>query len=385
MCLTLDDRFVLFEQRAGDAHARGKMTNSLISPGLNVVLIHGFADRVGRWMERPGAKAMPRLIMLSALILAPAVICAGVPESASPAPQRCEIWIDLYSGEPVPYEDVFEDLLGASVIYLGERHTLDRHHNLQEKIIAGLAGQGVKVAVGLEMHPVDVQPALDKYNSGEITFDEFAQEVGWGEIWDNYEQYRPAIEAAHAVGAPILALNARRELAKQVAGSGLEGLDPEWAERIPVCVDADQPEYERELMRVMMVMAHATGQSDMMRRMFEAQVIKDEVMADAIARFMLSPEGDGHTVVVLCGAGHVSYGYGIPSRVRSRIPGVVDRILVFSESGDVVLSEREKAMARMIEITHEQLRENTVPFADYLHAKALAPQHSGEAEAPEVE
>ena len=79
-------------------------------------------------------------------------------------------------------------------------------------------------------------------------------------------------------------------------------------------------------------------------------------------------------VVVLCGSGHVSYGYGVPSRVRSRIADVTDRIVIFSESGDVVLSEREKAMARAIEITHEQLRANTVPYADYLHVKALAPE-----------
>jgi uncharacterized iron-regulated protein len=226
------------------------------------------------------------------------------------------------------------------------------------------------------MLPADTQPVLDRYNAGDISFDELAADVGWEEIWDNYGDYRAAIEAGHSAGAPVLALNARRELAKQIVRNGLDSLDAEWAARVPEGVNTDQPDYERELLRVMMVMAHATGQSDMMRRMFEAQVIKDEVMADAITRFLRSPEGENRTVVVLCGAGHISYGYGIPSRVRSRVPGVVDRIVVMSESGDVVLSEREKAMARMIEITHAQLRENTVPFADYLHARSLAPPES---------
>jgi uncharacterized iron-regulated protein len=277
------------------------------------------------------------------------------------------------------YEEMLEDLLKARVIYLGERHTLERHHDLQEKIIRDLVARGTDVAVGLEMLTVDLQPALDKYNRGEVTFDELALEVAWEEIWDNYEEYRSAIEAGHGAGAPLLALNARRELAKEIARKGIGGLDPEWAEKVPEGVNTDQPAYERELLRVMMVMAHATGQSDMMRRMFEAQVIKDETMADAIARFMKSPEGESRTVVVLCGAGHVSYGYGVPSRVRSRVPDVVDRIVVFSESGDVVLSEREMAMARMIEITHADLRENSVPFADYLHAKARAPEEPGDA------
>jgi uncharacterized iron-regulated protein len=265
------------------------------------------------------------------------IILAAATARQSSAGERCEIWIDLYSGD-------------------------------------------VTLAVGLEMLPVDVQPVLDRYNSGEITLDEFAAEVGWDEIWDNYEDYRGAIEACHGAGGIVLALNPRRELAKEIARNGIDGLEPEWAAKVPEGINTDQPDYERELMRVMMVMAHATGQTDMMRRMFEAQVIKDEVMADAVARFMKSPEGEGSTVVVLCGAGHVSYGYGVPSRVRSRIPDVVDRIVVFTESGDVVLSEREKAMARMIEITHAQLRANQVPFADYLQAKALAPPAPGEEE-----
>jgi uncharacterized iron-regulated protein len=323
---------------------------------------------------KTGAEDMRPLLTVLALSLVIVACASTAARSSSPEAERCEIWIDLYSGEPVAYEDMFEDLMEVGIIYLGERHTLERHHSLQEKIIRDLTARGVEVAIGLEMLPVDLQPALDRYNRGEITFDELAEEVAWEEIWDNYEQYRPAIEAGHEAGAPVLALNARRELAKEIAGNGIDGLDPEWAGKVPEGVNTDQPDYERELLRIMMVMAHATGQSDMMKRMFEAQVIKDEVMADAVARFLKSPEGENRTVVVLCGAGHVSYGYGVPSRVRSRVPDVVDRIIVLSESGDVVLSEREQAMARAIEITHAQLRENKVPFADYLHAKEPAPE-----------
>lgn len=321
---------------------------------------------------------MLRFFIILALSLTPAALTAQEGDLSASAPERCEIWIDLYSGEPVTFEEMLDDIVEAEVVYLGERHTLARHHGLQEQIISDLSARGLELAIGLEMLPVDLQPVLDRYNSGEITFDEFAAEAGWEEIWDNYEQYRSAIEAGHRAGAPVLALNARREMAKQVVRTGIEGLGPEWADRVPDGVNTNQPEYERELLRVMMVMAHATGQSDMMRRMFEAQVIKDEVMADAVARFMMSPDGEGRIVVVLCGAGHISYGYGIPSRVRARVPDVKDRIVVFSESGDVVLSEREQAMARMIEITHAQLRENKVPFADYLHATALKPEASAE-------
>jgi hypothetical protein len=55
------------------------------------------------------------------------------------------------------------------------------------------------------------------------------------------------------------------------------------------------------------------------------------------------------------------------------MPGVKDRIVRFSESGDVELSPQELAMARPITITHEQLREVALPFGDYLHATSLRP------------
>jgi hypothetical protein len=44
---------------------------------------------------------------------------------------------------------------------------------------------------------------------------------------------------------------------------------------------------------------------------------------------------------------------------------------LFSESGEVQLSPHEKAQARQIEITHEQLREICQPIADYFWVKPL--------------
>jgi uncharacterized iron-regulated protein len=329
---------------------------------------------------------MPKF--LTALILIALGIALTLPTAglSSEQPERCSIWLDIYTGEPVRYDDVLEDLMLARVIYLGERHTLVRHHDIQEQIIRDLVARGVDLAVGLEMLPAELQPALDEYNSGQITFDELAEKVEWKDRWANYEQYRGAIEAGREAGAPILALNAEGDLVREVAKTGFAGLDSTNAARLPSKINADQPAYQRELFRVMMVMAHVTGQTDMLRRMFEAQITRDETMADAIARFLSSPAGAERAVVVICGSGHISYGYGIPSRVRSRIDGVTERIVILSESGDVVLSEREKAMARAIEITHEQLRENTVPYADYVHARALAPETpSAEGKGPQGE
>ncbi len=77
-------------------------------------------------------------------------------------------------------------------------------------------------------------------------------------------------------------------------------------------------------------------------------------------------------MLVLCGTGHAAYGLGLPARVLRRLPGTRGRIVLLCESGELRLSPEEKAQARPIEITHEQLREIKQPVADYLCAKPLA-------------
>lgn len=119
----------------------------------------------------------------------------------------------------------------------------------------------------------------------------------------------------------------------------------------------------------MMVMANVTSQR--LHKMFEAQVARDETMAQVISSFLQTEQGRDRTVMVLCGAGHISYGMGIPARVRRRLSGIKDRIILLSESGDVELSPEEKAMSCEITITHKQLRDIDRPIADYLHVTNL--------------
>jgi uncharacterized iron-regulated protein len=289
-----------------------------------------------------------------------------------PVPARCRMWVDVYSGEPVSFAEMMDDVAKARVIYVGERHTVDWHHLEQYAIVGHLARRDVPLVLALEQMEYAYQPELDAYNRGEITFDELAERTDWEKRWSNYADYRDAIEAAHQAGAPILALNAKRETVRQVARQGFDGLDAETRAKLPDEILLDQPMYEQHLADVMMVHAHAS--KEMSRRMFEAQVARDETMADRLSRFLKSPEGAGRTAIVLCGAGHCAQGMGIPTRVRLRMPGVRDRILVMSESGDVVLSPQMQAMARDIEITHEQLRALNVPIADYLLVKSPKPE-----------
>ncbi len=307
------------------------------------------------------SRFLPLFLVGGFLLVGFATGCAGA--------GRCAMWVDVYSGEPVRFTDVVEDLGAVDVVYLGERHTIDRHHEIQKRIVTELIERGHEVVLGLEQMEAYYQPALDRYNRGELTFAQLAEETDWEQRWSNYEDYRPIVEAVHAAGGEVLALNARRETVRAVARQGIAGLDAATRVELPDEVDLTDAMYEEHLKAIMMVHAHA--QPEMVRRMYEAQVARDEMMAAELAAYLRMPADAERIVVVLCGAGHVSQRMGIPQRLRRRMPLVQDRIVVMSESGDVELSERMQAMAREIEITHEQLRILDVPIADYLHVVSL--------------
>ena len=288
--------------------------------------------------------------------------------------ERCGFWIDLYRGEPIPYEDILEDLEGVRVVYIGEIHTLQRHHEWQERIVTDLTDREIPLVLALEQMEYHHQPALDRYAGGEIDFDKLAQETDWAKQWSNYEQYRPILETARRAGAPILALNARAKTIRRIGKQGLEALDPETRAELPPEINLDDPMQEKRLANVMMV--HAMVTEDRLRNMFEAQVSRDETMAHRLAEFLNSKRGEGLTAVVLCGSGHASHGLGTPVRVRRRMPGVKDRILILTASGDLELTPKMRAMMRDITITHEQLRHMDKPYADYLHATSPKPQEA---------
>jgi uncharacterized iron-regulated protein len=300
-----------------------------------------------------------------ALLLA--VSCIGDHRTAA---EHSGFWIDVYQGEPVSYESALGDLATVRTIYLGERHTLQRHHEMQAKILTDLAQKGLPLAVGLEQMETSQQAHLDRYNRGEIDFEQLAKVTDWPKRWQNCQQYRPILEAARKWKVPLVALNAKSEIIHQVArGGGVERLAPELRKQLPAEMQLQDPSYEQALSLQMMVHAAATLKT--LRPMIEAQIARDEAMAQTLCAFLQSEQGRGRKAIVLCGAGHVAYGMGLPTRVRRRLNDSKDRIVLLSESGEVRLSPAETAHARSIEITHEQLRALRQPVADYLCVKPV--------------
>ena len=69
----------------------------------------------------------------------------------------------MLMGEPIPMEMMLDDLLQVRIVYLGEIHTIARHHRVQSEILRLLAERGVKLALGMEMLGEEQQPILDRW------------------------------------------------------------------------------------------------------------------------------------------------------------------------------------------------------------------------------
>lgn len=296
--------------------------------------------------------------------LCAAALLITLPLQAEESTPAREFWLDLYSGEETGDQSLIADLAQADVIYIGEVHTIERHHRTQADLLRKLAEQGKSLALGMEQIEARHQPTVDRFNRGELNFDQLAQAIAWEKQWKNYEQYRPLCETAQKLGIPVIALNAPAEVIRAVGRKGLAGISPEERAELPKEIITDDPAYEK-LMNLMLAV-HMTMDPEKLRPIFEAQVARDETMASNIAKVLKGEGGQPRSVYVVCGRGHISYGLGTPDRVKQRSPQSKDRVLLVTESGELQLSPSEEAMRREITISHEDLRSLGRPLADYL-------------------
>jgi uncharacterized iron-regulated protein len=89
------------------------------------------------------------------------------------------------------------------------------------------------------------------------------------------------------------------------------------------------------------------------------------------ARRVMAPPDEPRTAVVILGAGHMRYGLGTAERVRRRDPGIVERLVLISDSDEGQLTDAQKAQTRDVSITHADLRLVGRPPADYVRVRPL--------------
>ena len=305
------------------------------------------------------------------------------PASAPSAQAKPEFWLDLVRGDEVSDQEVCDDLASAGAIFVGEAHTIARHHDMQLKLLQEIAARNLPLVLCLEQLEARDQPAIDRYNRGELDFAALAAEIGWAKKWSNYQDYRSLIEFAGQHRIPVRALNAPAEIIRAVSrGGGLAKLPADKRAQLPADIVLDDPPYERLTTAELAV--HMALDPAKLRSVFEAQVARDETMAANIvaARHVDAPPDKPRTAFVIIGSGHMRYGLGTADRVRRRAPSIVERLVLLTESGQLLLSDVQKAQSRDVSISHSDLRAIGRPPADYLRVLPLADADGSAAPSP---
>lgn len=247
------------------------------------------------------------------------------------------------AGRPMALSALAQAAGGARFVLVGEGHENRCDHRVQARVIHALSQGGAHPAVGLEMVDVDRQPLLDRFGAGEIPLEELDPTLGFTKQWGvPFERYQPIFEEAQAHGAPLVALNLPREVVRTVSREGLAGLPADQKEAVPEPIPP-LPEQEKRLRKAYEEHAEHLPRppsEESFRRFLLVQSLWDTQMANEALQASARLD---RPVVVLAGAGHVEYGWGIGHRLRTLAPGA-EVIEIVPWRGDGPLDPDEGAL-----------------------------------------
>ena len=214
-------------------------------------------------------------------------------------------------GRVLSLPEIVRDLTKARLVFVGELHTYQSHHNAQLEVVRALKRADAPVAIGLEMFKRESQPDLERWVRGELNEKEFQKTYyqNWNYPWN---LYRDIFLYARDHKILMVGLNVEPEITRQVAREGFSSLSQEQRGDLPMVSCRVDPEYMAFIRRSLGM--HGHGGMDF-TKFCEAQLVWDTAMAWSLLRFLeKNPES---TVVVIAGSGH-SWKSGIPAQVRSR-------------------------------------------------------------------
>jgi uncharacterized iron-regulated protein len=275
--------------------------------------------------SRRGAALAALPLLVASMVPAPTLAAQAPPDSV---PHRV---YDARAGRWTGFGAMVDSVAAADVAFVGEQHDDAGTHRLQRALLEALAGRRERVVVAMEMFERDVQPLLDRYLAGQAADSAF---LAGSRPWPNYAaDYRPLVELARARGWPVVAGNVPRRIAAAVSRGGLDTLARlPAAERAWVAAERDCPRDAYHALFAEQMRAHpmpgtAQDQVAAADRFYFAQCVKDETMAESVAR-ALERHGPGALVVHFNGAFHTDRRLGIVPRLARRAPAA--RVLVVS-------------------------------------------------------
>ena len=223
--------------------------------------------------------------------------------------------------EPTTLRALVDRAAAARTVLLGESHDSAEHHRWQLQVLTALHAAYPEMVIALEMFPRRVQPALDRWSSGEIDEAEFLEAAQWRSVWNtDAALYLPIFHFARMNRIPLVAINVDRTFTRSVAEQGLAGVPVDQREGIGEPAPAPS-EYEQWLFETWRNHQPSGDPTDSpqpddtdFRRFAEAQLVWDRAMAEGIADALR--QRPGTLVAALMGTGHVIHGWGVSHQLQ---------------------------------------------------------------------
>ena len=215
--------------------------------------------------------------------------CAGRPEAPI---------LQLSSGSAAAaISSRLDAVLPADVLLLGEQHDAKDHQQIEQQVIANLAGRGLLAAVALEMADTGLSTAALKPSATE---QQTRDALNWNNKGWKWEAYGPAVMTAVRAGVPVLGANLpRTELQASMADSTLDVLLP-------------GPALKTQQQSIRLGHCNMLPESQIVP-MTRIQIAKDVTMANTLSQAAFP----GKVVVLLTGSAHADRLLGVPLHLRS--------------------------------------------------------------------
>lgn len=238
---------------------------------------------------------------------------------------------DTANNELIGPAELARRLADTRILFIGEEHTNDEFHRVQLRVLEALVAAGREVLIGLEMFPWTDQAVLDEWVAGRLDERSFVDRSRWYETWSHHwGHYRDIFLYAQRQRLRMYGINAPREVVRTVRARGFEALDPAARERMPPALDLSSDEHRRMFRASFSAddLLHMTSLNDEQREaMYRAQATWDAAMGWNAMRSLERHGGPNAIMVVLIGAGHVTYGLGAERQIRAHFKGRIGSLV----------------------------------------------------------
>jgi uncharacterized iron-regulated protein len=241
--------------------------------------------------------------------------------------------------QEISYQVLLEKSLESTVIYLGENHDNESHHQHQLRILKDFIDRGKRPRIGFEFFSVDQTGTLMSFvtrqkashagHSEQFPEAALRKNLGWQDRTDeDWGFYFPFIKLAAENRLTVFGADLPNGIIQRITRNGVDSLTA--VEKVFIKTTGFSDEAYRELMFEKFKAAHCGfAQQAIMEKMYQTWLARNDSMAQAIASMVL--EASDQPVIVILGKGHVEHNMAVYDRVNHLIPAIKQLNLGFTE------------------------------------------------------